>query len=57
MTTTEGIWSRLAGSRLISFMMFATLTGTSFLTKSNDSSSVAVRPKSTSWRRVTGEGL
>ena len=54
---TEGISKRFRGSRLISFIMFDNLTGSSFLRKLKLSSSVADLPKSMNCCMVSGEGL
>ena len=54
---TEGMARSVEGRRLISFMMLASRTGTSFFRKWNESGSVAVLPNSTSCCIVSGEGL
>ena len=54
---TEGIWRRVDGSRLISFMMLDNRMGISLRRKLNDSASVALRPKSTNCWMDNGDGL
>jgi hypothetical protein len=54
---TDGIWSKVDGSRLSSFMMFDNRIGISFRRKLNDSASVAFRPKSTNCWIDNGDGL
>ena len=54
---TEGIWRRVDGSRLISFIMLDNRMGISLRRKLNDSASVALRPKSTNCWMDNGDGL
>jgi len=54
---TDGIWSKVEGRRLISFIIFDNRIGISFRRKLKDSASVAFLPKSTNCWMESGDGL